>query len=221
MPGMADCSSGPKPQCNMWAARRKGRKLLYRREKEGGSAAVEFSLLVIGFLILVFGTLELARVMYVINTLEEVTRRAASGAATVDFRNQSALDGVRAQAIFRNAAGPLILADPITDKNVVIDYLSISRDGAGNLIPTHMPAGSLPSCPARNQLTCLTDPDDPKCIQLIRARVCATSDDNGNCTPVRYQMLFPFVNFPLNLPTSPTILPAGSLGYTIGSTPCP
>jgi hypothetical protein len=205
----------------MSAANSTGTEITSCRNNERGSTAVEFSLLVIGVLILVFGSLELARAMYVINTLQEVTRRAASGAATADFRDQGGLAGVRANAIFRNTSGPLVLADPVTDANVIIDYLSISRDASGNLTPTHIDAGSLPSCPARNHLTCLTDTNDPKCIQLVRARICASADDSGNCTPVQYQMLFPLVNLSFTLPTSTTILPAGSLGYTIGSNPCP
>ena len=47
--------------------------------RQRGVAAVEFALVVIIFLTLLFGIIELARSMYVFNTLKEVTRRAANG----------------------------------------------------------------------------------------------------------------------------------------------
>ncbi|UUZ47579.1 pilus assembly protein [Massilia sp. B-10] len=49
-----------------------------------GAIAVEFSLTALLFFTLIFGALEFARVMYIHNTLQEVTRRAA--------RNDGALD---------------------------------------------------------------------------------------------------------------------------------
>lgn len=189
-------------------------------KRQRGVAAVEFSLVLVIFLAFVFGVLELARAMYVINTLEEVTRRAASAASNTNFRDVSALNNIRIQSVFRSNPGVLALADPVKDTNVVIDYLSLSRGADGSLTMTPIPNGALPSCPASNRLTCLANPNDPSCIQFVRARVCV-SDSSGNCTPVPYQMLFPFVNFPLQLPTAVAIVPAASLGYRVGNFPCP
>lgn len=187
------------------------------RTKQNGVAAVEFSMTVIIFLVFVFGSLELARAEFLANTLREVTRRAAAGAANVDFRDANKLASVRADALFRNSSGPLVLGDPITTDNVVVDYLSVSKT---TLALTHLTA--LPSCPARNRLNCTTDPYADNCIRFVRARICASSDGAGNCSQLQYQMLFPFFDLSsLSLPPAETIIPAGSLGYSVGSMPCP
>jgi hypothetical protein len=192
-----------------------------RGDRQRGVVAVEFALVVVIFLAFVFGVLELARAMYVINTLEEVTRRAATAASNTNFKDANAISNVRIASVFRTSPGLLPLADPVTDSSIRIDYLSVSRGSDGSLTMNPIAEGSLPSCPARNRLVCLANPNDPSCIQLVRARVCASVDASGACEPVQYQMLFPFVNFPLQLPTAVAIVPAGSLGYRVGNFPCP
>ncbi|MGZ5199306.1 MAG: TadE/TadG family type IV pilus assembly protein [Telluria sp.] len=185
--------------------------------RQDGVAAVEFSMVVIIFLMFVFGSLELARAEFLANTLREVTRRAAATAASVDFKDSSKLAAVQADAVFRNTSGPLVLGDPITSDNVTIDYLSVSKN---TLALTHVAA--LPSCPARNRLNCTTDPYADNCIRFVRARICSSTDGAGNCTPLPYQMLFPFFDLSgMSLPPAETIVPAGSLGYSVGSMPCP
>src|SRR4051794_12691154 len=106
--------------CSTWGTDMKYAGLK-RRAHQAGVAGVEFSLVVTVFLVLVFGTLELARVEYLLNTLLEVTRRAAAGAANVSFKDGTALKGVQADAVFRTSAGPLALGDPVTADNVMID----------------------------------------------------------------------------------------------------
>ncbi len=83
-----------------------------------GVAAVEFALLAIMFFTLVFGVLELARAMFVINTVQEVTRRAAAAASVANFRDDAAMARIRQDAIFRNSPGELVLSTPVTDNNV-------------------------------------------------------------------------------------------------------
>lgn len=185
--------------------------------KEAGVAAVEFALLASLFFLLVFGVLEVARAIYLFNTLQEVTRRAASMAANSKF-DSATLDTIRQQALFADANGNLVLGDPVTPAYLKIDYLSLSRDSTGAL--TAQPASPMPSCSATNMLNCLTNPYGASCIRLVRVRVC---DPKGtdDCTAVPYQMLFPLVDLSLlKLPRSETIVPAQSLGYT-GSVPCP
>lgn len=187
-----------------------------KRTHQAGVAAVEFALVVIIFLTLIFGTIELARIEYLMNTLMEVTRRAAAGAANVSFKDSTAVQGIQANAVFRSSAGPLALGVPVTSDNVKIDYLSVSS--ALNL--QHVTA--LPSCPARNRWNCVADPHADNCIRFVRARVCASMDDAGNCQPLSYQKLFPFFDLSgMTIPIAETIVPAGSLGYTVGSMPCP
>ncbi|MCS0658333.1 TadE/TadG family type IV pilus assembly protein [Massilia terrae] len=187
------------------------------RKAQAGVAAVEFSLVAISFFFFVFATLELARAEFLLNTLREVTRRAAAAASNVSFNNATALQNVQADAVFRTSSGPLVLGDPVTAANVKIDYLSVSQ---GTLALNHVTA--LPSCPAKNHLNCVTDPYADNCIRFVRARVCASMDSSGNCEPLSYQMLFPLLDLSgMQIPPAETIVPAGSLGYTLGSMPCP
>lgn len=185
--------------------------------RQRGSSAVEFALLAILFFTVVFAVLEIARAIYLFNTLQEVTRRAASLAASSAF-DSATIDTVRKQALFADANGNLQLGDPITSAHLKIDYLSLSRDSTGAL--TAQPTLPMPSCPATNKVNCLMNPYGPSCIRLVRVRVCDPNGD-GDCTPVSYKMLFPLVDLSLlKLPISQTIAPAQSMGYT-GSVPCP
>lgn len=202
----------------MWATDRQAQRPRRRPgARQAGVAAVEFAILAVVFFMLVFGVLEIARAIYLFNTLQEVTRRAASMAASSAF-DSNTLDTIRRQALFADANGNLLLGDPVTPAHLKIDYLSISRDSSGVL--TAQAASPMPSCPATNMLNCLTDPNGPSCIRLVRVRVC---DPNGtdDCTAAPYRMLFPLVDLSLlKLPRSETVVPAQSLGYT-GSVPCP
>lgn len=202
----------------MWATDRRPHSPRRRPSiRQGGGAAVEFALLAIVFFMLVFGVLEIARVMYLFNTLQEVTRRAASMAASSRF-DSATLNTIRQQALFADANGNLMLGAPVTPAYLKIDYLSLSRDSTGNL--TAQPASPMPSCPATNMLNCLTNPNGASCIRLVRVRVC---DPNGtdDCGAVPYTNLFPLINLPLlSLPRSETVVPAQSLGYE-GAVPCP
>lgn len=188
-----------------------------KRTREAGSAAVEFSLVAVIFFTVVFATLELARVEYLLNTLEEVTRRAAAAAANVDYRDTAAIEKVQADAVFRTSRGPLALGDPVTSDNVKIDYLWLSKEADWDL--KHMI--TLPVCPAGNRSNCMADPHADTCIRFVRARVCASMDDTGNCNPVAYKAVFPFLDLSgMKLPPTDTIVPTGSLGATPGALPC-
>jgi hypothetical protein len=185
------------------------------RTKQAGSVAVEFSLVAILFFTVVFATLELARVEYLLNTLEEVTRRAAAAAAHVDYTDATEMKKVQENAVFRNSPGPLALGDPVAADNVRIDYLSVSK-ATWDL--QHM--STLPASPARNRSNCMTDPHGDNCIRFVRARVCESMDDAGSCAPMSYQMVFPFFDLSrMKLPSAETIVPAGSLGATPGAIP--
>lgn len=187
------------------------------RTKQAGIAAVEFAIVVLFFVTFIFATLELARIEYLVNTLMEVTRRGAAGAANVSFRNAAELRGVQANAVFRNSAGTLPFGHPVTADNVVIDYLSISK---GSLDLKHVTA--LPACPAQNRWNCVADPYADNCIRFVRARICASTDDAGNCRPLFYKRVFPFLDLSrMEMPTAETIVPVGSLGDTVGTMPCP
>src|SRR5471032_3409781 len=185
---------------------------------QAGVFAVEFSMVLVLFLTIAFGVLELARVMYLFNTLEEVTRRAASLAANTDFQDASAMSAVRQAAVLRASPGTLTLGAPVTDAYVRIDYLSLSNTGAVTM--TAIPAAALPSCAVNNRISCMKNPYDASCIRLVRARICDPAV-TGSCNRVQYKTLLSLVSLPLNLPTATAIVPAETLGAPAGAAPCP
>lgn len=198
------------------AKRKPGRSGSCRTTHQRGIAAVEFALLAIVFFTIVFGILELARAMYLFNTLQEVTRRAAALAASSAF-DQDTIDDIRSRALFRNPAGNLMLGDPITPQHLKIEYLSISSaDG----VLTTQPASPMPACPATNYINCLTDPYGANCIRLVRVRICEPGGA-GDCTAVPYKMMLPFLDLSgARLPISATIVPTQGLGRVPGALPC-
>lgn len=181
------------------------------RRKQDGVAAVEFAVVAFVFFALFFGAIEIARAMYLCNTLQEVTRRAAAFAVNANFKDDAAMEKVREKAIFRNSPGTLSFGDPISDAHIQIDYMSITRNG-NSLTPTPISSGSLPASPKENRVLCMSDPNDPGCIRLVRVRVCMPGG-GGTCTPVSYKTLVSLVPFPLELPTAETIMKAETLGY--------
>jgi hypothetical protein len=190
-----------------------------RRFAQTGAAAVEFALVAFWFFLFLFGIMELARVMYMYNTLAEATRRAASAAANINFRNSTALDTARQYAIFRDSPGALVIGDPISDQHIRIDYLYLDKQG-GTIVMKEIPSGSLPNCPSQNRQNCLSKPYDSSCIRLVRARVCNTASTDG-CDRVQYQPLFGLIPLGVPLPSSTTIVSAETLGYSPGDALCP
>jgi hypothetical protein len=190
------------------------------RTREQGVAAVEFALVAMLFFLLFFGIVEIARAMYICNTLQEVTRRAAALAATTDFSSATAMQRVREQAVFRESPGFLVFAQPVTDDHVKIDYMSIRKDGT-TLTMTPIPTGSLPSSPTANYANCLKDPYGNDCIRLVRVRVCEPGGGDA-CDPVPYQSLVSLVTMAFGLPQSTTIVNAETLGLPEGvpTDPC-
>ena len=185
---------------------------------QAGATVVEFALVLPVFLLFVFAVMELARVLYMMNILQEVTRRAAISAAVADFSNLATKDAIRRSAVFDDTSGQLPLGVPITYAHVRIDYLSITRDAGGVMTYTPIPEGSVPASPARNNVNCIQNPYGDNCIRLVRARIC--DPDNANaCNAVQYQPAFPLINFSFALSRSTTIVPAETLGLTLGATP--
>jgi hypothetical protein len=181
------------------------------RTSQAGTAAVEFAITALFFFLLVFGILEIARLMYVFNTLQEVTRRAAAAAVNVYPTDTAAITSLKQDAVFRSSSGGLLLGPPITDSHVRIEYLAYDL----SVIPT----SSLPSCAANNQRTCMANPRSGSCIHFVQVQVC--DPDNANtCVAAQSQAVFPLVNLPVPLPKAPTITPVETLGYKQGVPPC-
>lgn len=187
-------------------------------DRRAGSVTAEFAIVLSVFLMIVCGVIELARIMYMFNTLQVVTQRAASAAAKADFSDAAAMDGVRQQAIFRGSPGTLAIGAPVTDQHVRIDYLSLSA--AGGTAVDEIAAAALPSCPANNRVNCMRDPYGDSCIRLVRARICDPASP-GVCNNVRYQALFSFVGMSFNLPRATAVASVETLGAPPGQAPCP
>jgi Flp pilus assembly protein TadG len=177
---------------------------------QAGVAAIEFALLAIVFFTIIFAIIELARLLYVYNTLQEVTRRAASAAINVYPNEATTIAAVKRAAIFRNSSGELVLAPPVTDAHVRLSYLRSDL----NVIPT----GSLPPNAATNRQICANNPHAANCIRFVQAQVCDPAVADA-CTAVRSQTLLPLIELNLPLHKATTITPVGSLGYVPGTPP--
>lgn len=192
------------------------------RFAQRGVAAVEFAFVAIVFFLVVFGTIELARIMYMYNTLADVTRSAARAAANIDWDDTAALDRAKQHAIFRNSPGELPFGAPVTDKHILIDYMYLEQ--SGGTIRMKPITGSMPTCPGRNRHNCLTNPYSSSsssadvCVRLVRARICKLN--SPNCENVGYQTLFSLFDLGVPLPTSTTIVTAETLGYHSGDPIC-
>lgn len=184
-----------------------------------GAVIAEFSVSLVIFLGVLFFALEALRMLYLLNALQESTRRAAHLAAVSDFSNPAALDAIRQAAVMRNSPGAMPLGAPVTDAHIQIDYLSLTRQANGSMTLTPIPAASLPACPARAHLNCIANPYGASCIRFVRARLCAPN--LANCGAVTYQPLFPMVSVNTTLSQAATVVKAESLGYQPGAATCP
>ena len=197
------------------------RRIRIRSRKTSGQkgvAAVEFSLVVGMFLVLVFGIIELARLMYMYNTLAEVTRATARAATNIAFTDTDALNLARRRAVFNEETGVLPFGSPITSQHIRIEYLYLASTGGSRELQP-IPPGSMPASPAQNRVNCMTDPNGISCVRAVQVRICREGNAAGACSPVTYQTLMPLISLPLPLPTSLTIVTAETLGYQTGDTP--
>lgn len=107
--------------------------------RQHGAALVEFALVALLFFTLLFGVLELGRMLYIINTMQEVTRRAARE-AVVRWTTEQAT--VKTLALFGGSAIPA--GAEVTSGNIVIEYLN----KAGELVtaPPEDPGDNLSAC---------------------------------------------------------------------------
>jgi Flp pilus assembly pilin Flp len=198
--------------CLMSETKRSKCKSYSRKRLQQGATAVEFGLVIVAFFMVVFGILEVARLIFLFNTLQEVTRRAATAASNTDFTSTSELAEIRQSAIFRDSAGGLVLMNELTYESIRIDYMSLNRDTDGTLTMVAIPANILPSSPADNRKKCLIDPNSPSCIRIVRVRVCQ-SRISPDCEPMQFQSSFPLLfTFTMPLTRATTLAKAETLG---------
>jgi hypothetical protein len=97
-----------------------GKTLQNLRKNQGGLYIVEFAVVGLAALIVLFGTLEVCRMMFTVNVLEEATRRGARIAAVCTVDNE-AIARVTVFAASGETDSP-ILPD-LTIANVEVQYL--------------------------------------------------------------------------------------------------
>lgn len=194
------------------------------RSSQSGVFIVEFALLAVVFFTVLFGVIELARVVYMFNTLQDVTRRVAHDASGTSFKDPAALNKVRRNALVLNADGVLVFGDPVTADHIRIDYMALKRASDGTLTLSPIPTGGLPNYPSCNNFNCTHDQNNTgatsSCIRFVRVRVC-DPNNTTSCSPVVYKPLTQLLpTLALTLPASTTIVKAGTLGYIPGQEIC-
>ncbi|MES2018874.1 MAG: TadE family protein [Pseudomonadota bacterium] len=159
------------------------------RQRQQGVATVEFALVSIIFFTLLFGTLEFARMLFVYNTLQEVTRRTAR-----EMTVRWVTDEATAKSLALFGAASLPGAAAITADSIQIDYLTAD----GNIVANR------PSDPGDNLSACGDAGRTANCIYSVRVSI----------NPVNYSpmlAMFSFLN--LALPSSSVTMHAESMGF--------
>lgn len=185
--------------------------LIKPKTAQRGAAAVEFALVAIPFFLLMFGAMEFGRLLYLWNTVQEVSRNAARQAVVTDFNNTAAIAAIKRSAVFRATDGTLPAAPEITNANVNIRYLN-----AAGTLPTLMPTD-----PGDNIAACLDATRTDSCIKFVE--VCLST--GNTCQADQTISFVPMVSLfsqsgpnstdltGLRIPLSTVRMPAESLGF--------
>ena len=185
-----------------------------RPAAQRGVATVEFAMTVIILLVVMFGVMEIARVMYVWSTLTEVTRRYARELALTDFTDAAALAKARRRATFGSSDGGFPLSGPIKGDHFQVRYLQADQSPA-----------TMPLCPVQNIINCAADPNGANCIRFVEVRVCKPDGAEGACEHVTHTALVGMHGptwAAFKYPTFATAAPVETLGYRPGAaSSCP
>lgn len=103
---------------------REGMKI---KGKQDGLATVEFAIIGLLFFVMLFGVIEMARALFVINSLSEATRRGARMAAVCPVGDPQPAN----VAVFGNGSGNSAVVAGLSTGNIEIDYLDVN----GNVLP--------------------------------------------------------------------------------------
>jgi Flp pilus assembly protein TadG len=165
--------------------------------KQQGVAAVEFALVAMLFFTILLAIIEIGRMLFIFNTMQEMTRRGAREAVVrwVDAASQADIKSI---AVFNGASMP---ANPdLTAANITITYLQ--KDGVTEV--TTLPGN--PANPGDNLSACGDSTRIANCIYYVRVSI-----TGATFTPM--MGLFDFLTMPL--PSSEVTMHAESLGFTI------
>ena len=170
------------------------------KQSQYGAAAVEFALICLIFFSILFAILELGRMMYVYNTMQEVTRRAARE-AVVSWISTADQNTIKSLALF---GGTNIPAGPeITAANIKIEYLN---EAGGTAFPR-------PDDPPDNLSACGDLGRVAECIYSVRVSIV----DTDGTTALKYSPMVSLFStlFNVNLPPATVTMQAESLGFEI------
>ena len=183
---------------------------LKTRVNQQGVAVVEFALVVIPLLLLLLGAMEFGRLMFVWNTVQEVTRNAARQAVVTDFTSTSEIAAIKHSALF--SSGSLPAYTDIKNASVNIRYLNSS--GAV--------ASPIPTSPSDNIAACLDATRIAECIRFVE--VCISTGDT--CDRNQSMPFIPMIALfsksgdystdltGVKIPLSTVRMPAESLGFS-------
>ena len=178
------------------------RAFRFPNRRQDGATAVEFALILMILVMLVFGILEFGRLFYVANTVQEVTRRAAREQVV---RWVTATPQVRRMAVFGDgsSAASLPAGAEVADATVAISFHGTLADALANDNPIVITGSSDPLTNVNNCLLL-----NNQCIGYIRASL-----EDGGGQPIHYAPMLPLFDFlDLPLPGATVVMPAESLG---------
>lgn len=164
-------------------------RLPLQSNRQAGVATVEMALCCLIFFTLVFGILEFGRMLYIYNTMQEVTRRAARE-ATIRWVDKTST--IKDVALFGGISMPG--APEIRDSNVFIRYLN----AAGSEVTTY------PTSPGDNMSACNDVTRTNECIRSV-----SVSLENVTYVP----MLSMFGYLSIAMPKTTVVMYAESLGF--------
>jgi len=190
-------------------------RILSTARSQRGVAAVEFALIAVVFFMVLLGIAEFGRIMYVWNTTQEVTRRAAREAVVRDF-SAAETAAIKREAIFQaGTSGTVSLPAGVEITNTTVRLVYLTVDAGGNTVA--ITAGNMPADPADNISAC---GDVARmfisCIRFVQA--CIAVDDTC-VSSIPYQPMVVLlgnlgIDLAINIPASTVVMPAESLGFT-------
>lgn len=162
-----------------------------QNKKQRGAAVVEFAFICLLFFTILFAILEFGRMMYVYNTMQEVTRRGAR-AAVVSWIDPASQAEIRSFAFFGGTAIPA--GAEVQDDDMTIVYLN----QAGGI------SSPPPTSPGDNLSACGDALRTAECIYSVRVSI----------TGVSYSPMVSLFSFlGVNLPPASVTMHAESLGF--------
>lgn len=174
------------------------------RHAQRGVSAVEFGLVAAILFALLFGIIEFGRLFFTINSVQEITRRAAREQVV---RWVTAASDIQCHAVLQPSGCANDVNFPgaidIEKVHVRLSFYNTYDDAVGGINPI-IPSSS---DPASNLSNCLDG--NESCIRFVRAML-----SNTDGTPLDFNVIAPYMPsgvFPL--PRSTVIMPAEALGF--------